>query len=117
MTASITKGSGGSWTITITDVTTGQKFSTVQSYGGPQTSVEWIQEAPTVGGRVATLAHYSTTTFDPGTDNGGNPGLTTADSGVMVQKRTQVSTPSNPDADTDGFEVAYGAAAPPAPAS
>ena len=69
-----------------------------------------------VGGRVATLAHYSSPdTFDPGTANGGNPGLTTADSGVMVQKRAQVSTPSNPDGDTDGFNMAYGSTAPAPP--
>jgi hypothetical protein len=35
----------------------------------------------------------------------------------MVQKRVQVSTPSLPDKDTDGFNMAYGSATPPAPAS
>jgi len=118
MSASITKGSGSSWTITIKDVTNGQSFTTVQSYSGPGTSVEWIEEAPTVGGRVATLAHYSSPdTFDPGTANGVSPGLTAADSGVMVQKRAQVSTPSNPDSDADGFNMAYGSTAPAPPGS
>jgi hypothetical protein len=68
-------------------------------------------------GRIERDANYSTTTFDPGTVNGENPGLTMADSGVMIQKRGQVSPPSNSDGDTDGFEVAYGTTAPPAPAS
>lgn len=119
MTASITKGSGTSWTITIKDVTTGKSFSTVQSYTGPGASVEWIEEAPTVGGHVATLARYSSPdTFDPGTVNGGgNPSLTAADGGVMIQKRAQVSTPSAPDGDTDGFNMAYGSTAPTAPTS
>ena len=118
MTASITKGSGSSWTITINDVTTGQSFTTTQTYSGPGTSVEWIEEAPTVGGRVATLAHYSSPdTFDPGSANGASPGLTPADSGVMVQKRVQVSTPSDPDSDGDGFNVSYGATAPAPPSS
>lgn len=117
MTASIVKGSGTSWTITLTDTTTGGSFSTVQNYTGPQTSAEWIEEAPQVGGKVATLAHYGQSTFDPGTVNGINPGLTTGDSGVMVQNRVQVSTPSNPDGDTDGFNVAYGSAVPAPPAS
>jgi hypothetical protein len=116
-TASITKGSGSSWTITINDVSTGQGFTTVQSYSGPGTSVEWIQEAPTVGGHTAPLAHFSTTSFDPGTANGANPGLTAADAGVMVQKHVTVSTPSAPDADTDGFNVAYGSTAPAPPSS
>ena len=118
MTASITKGAGSVWTITINDTTNGQSFTTQQTYTGPGTSVEWIEEAPTVGGRVATLAHYSSPdTFDPGTANGGNPGLTVNDSGVMVQRRTQVSTPSVPDSDTDGFNMAYGSVAPAPPGS
>lgn len=115
ITASITKGSGSSWAITITDAR--QSFTTTQTYTGPQTSAEWIEEAPTVGGRVAPLANYGQTTFDPGTVNGGNPLLTAADAGVMVQKQVQVSTPSNPDGDTDGFNVAYGATAPTPPPS
>jgi hypothetical protein len=117
MTAKITKGSGTTWTITISDTTTGQSFTTQQSYSGPGTSAEWIEEAPTVGGRVAPLANYGLDTFDPGTVNGGNPGLTAADSGAMVQSRTQVSTPSNPDADTDGFNVQYGSSVPAPPSS
>jgi hypothetical protein len=116
MTASIAKGSGSTWTITITNVTRNQSFTTSKSYSGPGTSVEWVEEAPTVGGRQATLAHYSSPdTFDPGTANGGNPHLTAADGGVMVQKRRQVSTPSVPDGDTDGFNMAYGATAPAPP--
>ena len=116
MTASITKGSGSSWTITIRDATNGQSFTTTQNYTGPGGSVEWIEEAPSIGGRVATLAHYSSPdTFDPGTANGGNPGLTAADSGVMVQKQRIVSSPSVPDSDTDGFNMAYGSTAPAPP--
>jgi hypothetical protein len=113
MSASITKNSGSNWTITITDTTTSKSFSTVKSYTGPGTSVEWIEEAPTVGGHVATLAHYSSPDkFDPGTANGVNPHLTASDGGIMVQKRKQVSTPSKPDSDTDGFNMAYGSTAP-----
>jgi hypothetical protein len=118
MTASITKGSGSSWTITIKDVTTNQTFTTVKTYTGPGTSVEWIEEAPSVGGHVATLARYtSPDTFDPGTANGVNPGLTAADGGVMIQRSRQVSTPSAPDRDTDGFNMSYGSTAPAAPGS
>jgi len=120
MTASVTKGSGNSWTITITDMSTNpiQTFSTVQTYTGPGKSVEWIEEAPSVGGHVATLAAYSSPdTFDPGTANAGNPGLTAADGGVMIQRNHQVSTPSVPDSDKDGFNMAYGSTAPAAPGS
>jgi Peptidase A4 family len=108
MTASITRSTGSSWTITITDTTTNRSFTTTQTYAGPQTSAEWIEEAPTVGGRVATLANYGLATLDPGTvNNGVNLFLAASESGVMVQKGIQVSTPSNPDSDTDGFNAAY----------
>jgi hypothetical protein len=112
MSATISKGSGSLWTITITDVSRNQTFSTVQKYTGPQTSAEWIEEAPTVGGHVAPLANYGHTTFDSATVNGINPGLVPSDGGVMIQKSAQVSTNSNPDSDTDGFNMAYGATAP-----
>jgi hypothetical protein len=120
MTASITKGSSitgikSPWTITITDTSTGASFTTVQTYTGPQTSAEWIEEAPTVGGRVATLANYGLASFDLGTVNGANPNFTASDRGVMVQNGAQVSTPSNPDTDTDGFNARYGSTAPSQP--
>ena len=118
MTASITKGSGSSWTITISDTSTGKTFTTVQSYSGPGSSVEWIEEAPTVGGHQATLANYgSNDLFDPGTANGAAPGLAASDGGVMIQKNRQVSTPSAPDSDHDGFNMSYGSTAPAAPNS
>ena len=117
MSASITDNGNGTWTIYIADNTTGQSYTTTQAYSGPAQSAEWIMEAPEVGGTISTLAHYGQTTFDPGTVNGGNPFLVPNDGGVMIQHNQQVSTPSNPDSDTDGFNVAYGATAPAPPAS
>ncbi|HEX4865343.1 MAG TPA: G1 family glutamic endopeptidase, partial [Acidimicrobiales bacterium] len=110
MSVSITRGSNG-WTITVKDARSGS-FTTVQSYSGPGTSAEWIQEAPSVGGHIATLAKYGHATFDPGTANGKSPALVSSDGGVMVQKSVQVSTPSVPDRDFDGFNVKYGSTAP-----
>jgi hypothetical protein len=115
LSASITKGSGSTWTIKITDGS--QSFTTTKTYSAPLSSAEWIEEAPSLGGRVATLANYGHTTFDSGTVNGVNAKLTANEGGVMVQRRVQVSTPSNPDSDTDGFNMAYGAAAPAPPPS
>ena len=118
MSASVSRNNDGTWTLSISDVTTGGSFSTVQSYSGPLTSAEWIEEAPTVGGRIATLAHYSSPeTFDPGTVNGANPHLTSSDGGDMVQQSRVVSIPSDPDADTDGFNMAYGSTQPQPPSS
>lgn len=118
MYAHIHNNGGGVWNIYLQDVTTGVSYSTNQSYSGAATSAEWIQEAPTVGGKVAGLAHYGTVTFDPGTLNGGNPGLNTSMAGYMTNSGgTTISNVSNPDSDTDGFAAAYGSTAPSAPAS
>jgi len=118
MSASVSSNGNGTWTITIGDTTTGGSFTTVQAYSGPQTSAEWVEEAPTVGGRIAPLAHYSSPqAFDPGTVNGASPKLTASDGGDMIQGGKVVSIPSNPDSDSDGFNVAYGASAPSPPAS
>ncbi len=118
MSASVTSTGNGTWTISITDTTTNKSFSTVQAYSGPQTSAEWVEEAPTVGGRIAPLAHYSSPqAFDPGTVDGRNPGLVASDGGEMIQQGKVVSIPSNPDSDNDGFNVSYGSIAPPPPSS
>ncbi|HEX4864053.1 MAG TPA: G1 family glutamic endopeptidase, partial [Acidimicrobiales bacterium] len=120
ITATITRtASTSTWTITLKD--TGSHpwtFTKSLTYTGPGSSAEWILEAPTVGGRVAPLAHYSLTTFDPGTiDGNSNPNLVASDGGELVQgSRTQVvSIPSGPDNDTDGFNINYGSTAPSAP--
>jgi peptidase A4-like protein len=118
MSASVKSNGNGKWTIAISDKTTGGSFSTVQSYSGPGTSAEWVEEAPSVGGRIAPLAHYSSPQdFDPGTVNGANPKLVAADGGEMIQQGLVVSVPSNPDSDTDGFNVARGSSQPSPPSS
>lgn len=114
--------SSSSWTITLSDTTQGWTFSIPVTYTGPGASAEWIMEAPTVGGRIAPLAHYaSPTTFDPGTANGASPGLVASEGGELVQGHGRnaqaLSTPSGPDADVDGFNISYGSIAPPVPAS
>ena len=118
MSASVSRNADSTWTVTISDNTTHGSFTTIQSYSGPGTSAEWIEEAPTVGGHIAPLAHYqSPQTFDPGTVDGANPGLTAAAGGEMIQQRQVVSIASNPDSDTDGFNVAYGSVQPAPPSS
>jgi hypothetical protein len=121
------------WTISIADTTKGWTFSTSQPYRGAGTSSEWILEAPQVGGRIATLAHYTITPpantgdFDNAgilstiVPTGTTPTYTganldyTADSGVMIQKNVQVSTPGNPDTPLTAFNTAYGSTVPPTP--
>jgi Peptidase A4 family len=115
VTASIARVAGGAWTISMVDKTSGQSFSTTQSYNGPLNSAEWIVEAPNIGNHPADLAHYGQTTLAPIQANDTSPGLTKADAGIMVQNGKQVSTPSDPGMGADRFAMAYGSQPPPAP--
>ena len=113
MTVSLTQGAPD-WTITVTDTTNGQTFSTKENYSGPMTSAEWIQEAPTVKGRIAPLADDGTFEFDNATANGVSPGFTSSDSGVMVKRRGRdvISIPSTPNPAGNAFAVAFGSVPP-----
>jgi hypothetical protein len=129
------RGGGGQhvWVITISDTTQGWSFTTSQSYNGAGTSAEWVMEAPQVGSKIATLAHYTVTPpvgtgdFDhagvlksivaSGLPTYSNAGLNYQnDSGVMIQNNVQVSTPGNPDTPLTAFNAAYGSAVPATPA-
>jgi hypothetical protein len=128
-------GSQTLWVITISDLTHPWTFKTTQGYSGPGTSAEWIMEAPEVGGKIATLAHYTVSppAYTGDFDNAGvltsvvpagvtsptytHAGLNYAnDSGVMLQNNVQVSTPGNPDSALTAFNAGYGAAMPSTPA-
>jgi hypothetical protein len=93
-------------------------FGSLRGYSGPGDSVEWIQEATEIGSKIATEAHYSEYSFTNLDFDGAAVALTTANRGVMIQKKKQVSTPSDPgNAPTDNaFTMEYGANTPPPPA-
>lgn len=64
MKASIVEGSPGTWTIVIADITSGQSVSKSVAYSTPQTSAEWIEEAPSSAtGQQLTLADFGTAQF------------------------------------------------------
>jgi Peptidase A4 family len=118
ITVTINKVSGSDWSILLRD--NGQTLisQSVTNYSGPGNSAEWIHEAVSFGGRVSTLPVDTLVTFDNTLVNNANPNLKPSDAGTMIQGRhKRVSTPSVPDADADGFSVAYGAAAPSPPPS
>ena len=113
ITVAINQLSAGHWRITVTNDTTGQTFTTTQSYSGTGESAEWIVEAPisAITGRIEALGPYDpNVTFSNLSTTGTETSLTDE---VMVQNGVTVSTPSvfTP----AGFSVAYGAAVPNAP--
>jgi hypothetical protein len=112
VTVTIGQVSGTLWSIELTDNTTRQTFTTEEAYAGPSSSVDWIVEAPEVGGVISTLGDYSPdVTFS---DLGLAGSQNTLTYWVMVQNGVQVSTPST-SLTASGFAVAYGGVAPAAP--
>lgn len=112
VTVTIDQISGTEWSITLTDDTNGQSFTTVQTYTGPGASAEWIVEAPyNSNGNQFTLAPY--TPVVNFSDLGSTPVGSTEQEIIMVQANNQVSTPSA--LSSNGFNVAYGSVAPAAP--
>jgi hypothetical protein len=64
MKVSIVEDSPGTWTITIADLTSGQTITKSVAYTTPQTSAEWIEEAPlSAMGQQLTLADFGTAQF------------------------------------------------------
>jgi len=112
--ASIARGTGGSWTISMTDQTSGGQFSTAQPFGGPAESAEWIVERPVLESAtefyLADLAGFSQVAFQTAKLNGANPQLTIGESGQMLDLTTMsvLAYSSAPSASGDGFTVTCG---------
>jgi Peptidase A4 family len=110
VTVTISELSAGLWSITVTDDTTGQTFTTNLPYSGPAQSAEWIVEAPTMvsGGTTFTLGNYSPAVTFSNLGATGTP--TSLYAVVMVQNGVPVSMPSA--FVPAGFTVAYGSVVP-----
>ena len=97
------------WTIDLNDTTQGWSFSQQFSYVTPGTTAEWIEEATTVNGSVATLPDYGSTTF---TDLGaGGTGLSSATLYPIYmdsQSGAIISYPADFNASADSFSLFYG---------
>ncbi len=111
VTVTIGQHSGSTWAIELTDNTTGQSFLTDQTYTGPGSSVEWIVEAPDLGGAITTLASYTPDVTFSSLRLTGAQNVLYED--IMDQGGALVSTPSS--LTSSGFTVAYGDVAPPPP--
>jgi hypothetical protein len=111
VTVAIEQISANQWSITLTDNTNGESFTTDQTYTGPASTAEWIVEALTVNNDVSTLAPFSPdVSFS---DLGFVGSDTTLQQVVMLQAASQVATPSV--LTPNGFNVAYGSIPPAGP--
>jgi len=104
-------GSGGSWTITATDVTTNQTFRTVVGYASTLSSAEWIQEDPSyVSGQLVPLDNFGTVNISGGSVTKNGVVMSLASAGVspitLVTSSGQVlASPSGLTPDGAGFSV------------
>jgi hypothetical protein len=71
--ASINQDPSRTWTIAITDITSGQNLSQSFAYSGPATSAEWIEEAPAVSGQLSVLANFGAAQFTSMAFSSSNP--------------------------------------------
>jgi Peptidase A4 family len=112
MRGSISEVAPGSniWTMSLTDLTTGQSWSQTVPYSSTHDTAEWILETPLVfgtgGAQIAAMPNLSTVRFDRARVNGANPALARAEEIQLVTEDGRpVATPSAPDAQRDGFNV------------
>ena len=112
ITVTITQLTPGTWSISLRDDSNGDEFNTRQLYAGTLQSAEWIVEADnTSDGKPTSLAPYKPSVSFTGLAlTGRRTGLTQLQ---MQQSGNAVSTPSA--LAEQGFNVTYGAHAPPAP--
>jgi Peptidase A4 family len=112
VSASISQQSTGTWRISIVDQTTQQSYQTTVQYQSSLSSVEWIEEAPSiVSGRahVLTLDDFGTVSFEGATAtlNGQQVTLATAKSKPinMYDRSGTITTTSTAGSDGSSFTV------------
>jgi hypothetical protein len=113
MSASLEETSPDNWTIDLDDTTQDWSFSKAFSCSTPGYTAEWIEEAPTVDGTLATLPDYGSTTFS----NLGAAGTAISSAAlypmyVATSSGAIISYPADYSAATNSFSVFYGSPAP-----
>jgi hypothetical protein len=98
MTASVQQDSPASttWTISISDLTSGQITTQQVQYSGPGSSAEWIEEAPTVNNQQAVLANFGTAQFTSISEGSTNPSAVTHTPIDMVNSSNSVIASPGP---------------------
>ncbi|MED5018585.1 G1 family endopeptidase [Paenibacillus chibensis] len=103
--AVITKIKSSTWLIYMKNTTQKWTFRTIKRYKGPQSSAEWIVEAPQVGSVISRMARLTPVSFICCRLNGSSPHLTTHERGFMLQGESAASVPGNPNPAGDAFTV------------
>jgi len=113
ITASVTETSTNQWSISITDNTDSQSFSTSVSYSSSLSSAEWIEEDPSYGnGSQIPFDNFGSTSFSGGLTKVNGLSSTIGASGpasiTMVNGSGQpIAVPSGLSGDGAGFSVSF----------
>ena len=100
-------GSTQSWTLSMTNGTTGQSWTGTFQYASSLLSAEWIEEAPSSFAGILPLADYGTLKNFVPLANDAMQNLSSNTNGiVMHDPHGQTSNPSGPNA--SGFDVCWG---------
>jgi hypothetical protein len=96
------------WTITISDVSRNETYSTTVPYSSTHATAEWIEETPLIitSASFAALPNLSSPGFDLATTNGAPANLSPSEEMQLVDSNnTVIGAPSAPDPDADGFNA------------
>lgn len=113
ISASITETSPGQWTVSLSDTTNGQSFTTSVSYASSYSSAEWIEEDPSfASGSLVPFDNFGSVPFSQtfATANGVSQNIAsgTAGSITLVNRRgAAIATPSALGADGASFSVIH----------
>ena len=111
ITASVSKGTNGKWTMSLTDTTTGKSASHSSSFAGPGQSAEWIQEDTDVNGYISAAPDWQSVAFSNITTNGAAENLNNAAAvDIYDNKGTHEDSTSAPTGAGNGFTVTWLAA-------
>jgi peptidase A4-like protein len=110
------------WTITISDTSDGQSYTTTVPYSSTHATAEWIQETPLIldpsNPGLAAQPNLTSPAFDLATTNGQPANLKSSEEMDLVDSNGNViGAPSAPDTDSDGFNVCAWAGSCAAPGS
>ena len=111
--ASVVKAGTNTWRSSISDSTQSWAYTSLFSYSTPGASAEWVEEAPSVSGRLATLSDFGTATFT-GMDVTGPGTASSTYTPVYMANANDSGIISWPDAytGTGSFAVHYGSPTP-----
>jgi hypothetical protein len=108
ITASVSKGTGGKWTMSLTDTTTGKSASHSSSFAGPGQSAEWIQEDTDVNGYISAAPDWQSVAFSNVTTNGAAENLRNATAvDIYDNKGNHEDSTGAPNAAGNGFTVTW----------